>query len=230
MNMKKTALTAAIVAAIGATPFAAQAAAVDAATMSFTSGEFGMGFFTGGGFIPITDIGSGANQLIGVASGETWDTSSVQLSAAPGSIGSFIFGSTPSGANPYVNSFTGASDSQNVDAGGHALPSATWDDGTGVGTLDMGSFYANWNGTNFNQGTTAAMTVDVLSCDPGNLNCGFDASWTSTIVGGAFDGQTGSWNFSGTVSAVPVPAAAWLMGSGLVGLVGVARRRRRNVV
>lgn len=30
----------------------------------------------------------------------------------------------------------------------------------------------------------------------------------------------------GSVSAVPVPAAAWLMGSGLLGLVGVARRKK----
>lgn len=29
-------------------------------------------------------------------------------------------------------------------------------------------------------------------------------------------------------SAVPVPAAAWLFGSGLVGLIGVARRRLRT--
>ncbi|HHO59075.1 MAG TPA: VPLPA-CTERM sorting domain-containing protein [Thiotrichales bacterium] len=30
-----------------------------------------------------------------------------------------------------------------------------------------------------------------------------------------------------TISAVPVPAAAWLMGSGLIGLVGVARRHNK---
>ena len=29
------------------------------------------------------------------------------------------------------------------------------------------------------------------------------------------------------VNAVPIPAAAWLFGSGLLGLVGVARRRRK---
>ncbi len=34
--------------------------------------------------------------------------------------------------------------------------------------------------------------------------------------------------FNGTISAVPVPAAAWLFGSGLLGLVGVARRRKAS--
>ena len=43
----------------------------------------------------------------------------------------------------------------------------------------------------------------------------------------------GSWSFDGTnlnygVSAVPVPAAVWLFGSGLLGLVGVARRKAAN--
>ena len=40
---------------------------------------------------------------------------------------------------------------------------------------------------------------------------------------GPFPGQAPS--FQGTVSAVPVPAAVWLFGSGLLGLVGVARRK-----
>jgi hypothetical protein len=44
---------------------------------------------------------------------------------------------------------------------------------------------------------------------------------------GAFVNYTGYWILEGTMStAVPIPAAAWLMGSGLLGLAGVARRRR----
>jgi hypothetical protein len=43
--------------------------------------------------------------------------------------------------------------------------------------------------------------------------------------------QPGSWNLAGnsvlTYSAVPVPAALWMFASGLVGLAGVARRRKQ---
>ena len=42
----------------------------------------------------------------------------------------------------------------------------------------------------------------------------------------AFNLITGYWNTSSfTVTPVPVPAAVWLFGSGLLGLVGVARRK-----
>ena len=43
------------------------------------------------------------------------------------------------------------------------------------------------------------------------------------MIDGAFPGF--SANFNLTTSAVPVPAAVWLFGSGLLGLVGVARRK-----
>jgi hypothetical protein len=36
------------------------------------------------------------------------------------------------------------------------------------------------------------------------------------------------WFRTGLVSTVPVPAAAWLFGSGLIGLIGVARRKNNN--
>ena len=40
------------------------------------------------------------------------------------------------------------------------------------------------------------------------------------LIGGANNIIAGT-----EVSAVPVPAAAWLFGSGLIGLIGVARRK-----
>lgn len=40
------------------------------------------------------------------------------------------------------------------------------------------------------------------------------------------DGLLGTWD-TGTFSPVPVPAAVWLFGSGLIGLAGVARRKNR---
>ena len=47
--------------------------------------------------------------------------------------------------------------------------------------------------------------------------------------GGSFNvGAEGNTNIAGTwsVTTVPVPAAAWLFGSGLLGLIGIARRKK----
>jgi len=46
-----------------------------------------------------------------------------------------------------------------------------------------------------------------------------------------FNNNSVEWALHGTyatVSNVPVPAAAWLFGSGLMGMAGVARRNRRK--
>jgi len=40
-----------------------------------------------------------------------------------------------------------------------------------------------------------------------------------------FDNLFGDWNTTVEITPVPVPAAIWLFGSGLLGLVGVARRK-----
>ena len=54
------------------------------------------------------------------------------------------------------------------------------------------------------------------SCQDGIRGCG--------MIDGAFPGFNANFDFQ--VAAIPVPAAVWLFGSGLLGLVGVARRKK----
>lgn len=47
----------------------------------------------------------------------------------------------------------------------------------------------------------------------------------STAATWEFSGNVVGTSYSMTVTAVPVPAAVWLFGSGLIGLIGVTRRK-----
>jgi len=56
---------------------------------------------------------------------------------------------------------------------------------------------------------------------------GFNFGLGGQGTGGKDFSSTFAWAVrSGDVSAVPVPAAVWLFGSGLIGLLGMARRKR----
>ena len=158
------------------------------------------GTFQMGVFTPvantITDF-SGANLIAG-AIAPTFDTAVSHSSAQASSPIAWDF----NGGGTWVNTFT------------TAVSSGDETGGAMTGTINITD---NWNTTNFDQGGAFTGTGD---------GSNFDINWTSLIVGGPFDGQTGTYNVSGTYSVVPVPAAAWLFGSGLLGLVGVARRRR----
>lgn len=69
-----------------------------------------------------------------------------------------------------------------------------------------------WSATEYESDTSRAYAFNMLD--------GFQYNYAN---GNGFN----AWAVqSGDVSAVPVPAAAWLFGSGLVGLVGFARRKR----
>ncbi len=87
-------------------------------------------------------------------------------------------------------------------------------------------------GSGFNAGDTSTYTISGISSLTANS---FDFGSAPGSVGG---GGTGSYlaaahvqntpgsSGSGWVAPVPLPAAVWLFGSGLMGLVGVTRRQR----
>jgi len=54
--------------------------------------------------------------------------------------------------------------------------------------------------------------------DDGNVIAGY----------GTFDGTQSAWVVNLAASAVPTPATVWLFGSGLLGLVGMARRKQSS--
>ena len=72
-----------------------------------------------------------------------------------------------------------------------------------------------------NDGIAGVFTGEILSSHNGG------SSWFSSNQYGfdyaSLNGTVAASN--GTASAVPVPAAIWLFGSGLLGLVGIARRK-----
>jgi len=93
----------------------------------------------------------------------------------------------------------------------------------GGARLDLGDGFFNdeiafsYNSQTFwFEGLRFSEVFGVENFDSSSLCCDFS--------GDDFDGTWDTVSVS-SVSAVPVPAAAWLFGSGLLGLVGIARRK-----
>ena len=62
---------------------------------------------------------------------------------------------------------------------------------------------------------------------------GYASAALSSGLTVAYNNSSGNWRFdnlvfSGTAAAVPLPASVWTLGSGLLGLTGLARRRRKS--
>jgi len=73
-----------------------------------------------------------------------------------------------------------------------------------------------WSSTEYARDTNSAWIFAVYNGSQGALNKGFNYYYAWAV-------------HSGDIATVPVPAAAWLFGSGLFGLVGIARRKARGM-
>jgi hypothetical protein len=120
----------------------------------------------------------------------------------------------------------------NLTAGETITASGVFDDsvlGAGPNTATFGSgntLSIDVNGTIFTHADDAFAS---LSFDNGVLTDFdfFTASFSSYFT--QFDDlglMFGEWNTVATITPVPVPAAVWLFGSGLIGIAGFARQRK----
>jgi len=100
--------------------------------------------------------------------------------------------------------------------------------GTWAGTSMQGAFSYNFTlsagqvafGAMFDWSTCCGIPVLAIFNADGSAGPGVP------MQVGPFPGQAPSWQGIVATSTVPIPAAAWLFASGLIGLVGFARRKK----
>jgi hypothetical protein len=146
----------------------------------------------------------------------------------------------------------GDSVTQTATSGGAAINgTATSDAFIGVYFQNIGNFSGQSLKFNFNYDITAtamamgdeALASALVELIGSGVNISANAN-ADSIIGPSFDDQSTSGSFiieltdggfaqmnstinsnGSAVSAVPIPTAAWLFGSGLMGLIGISRRK-----
>ena len=103
-------------------------------------------------------------------------------------------------------------------------------------TADTGQFY-DFNTLFGNQSTPSAMAAGAYGSSLGFYHAGTGPNLAEDALIGTREAFVGGWKLSGNaltfnaanVAAVPLPAAVWLFGAGLMGLLGLNRRKSMAV-
>lgn len=222
--MKTKLLKSAVFAAIAVTSFNASAVLVNGSVLNFTA-------YNGAGAIPADGNGSwfviepASTGVVGISSFNGLIVGTTQ--EATGSHGGVPDGSeSPTIDNPheffYNTGMLGTVSDTNI------LTSTN-----NTATLDFSGIRWSWAGTDNiviyapAQGDSGVATITCA------LDCGNGDSYMLDYFGhvqlgspAGIGGEEFFIHLEGTISTVPVPAAAWLFGSGLLGLIGVARRKK----
>ncbi|MEA1988225.1 MAG: hypothetical protein U9N57_03305 [Pseudomonadota bacterium] len=185
----------------------AQAVTVDLSSLTVTSGSMNAEFLANPVNFTITALPTD-NLLAGYHGGIT---------------------ATPLGSNPNIPDNTHtlytAATNQDPNGFGHAagtfvggpVPTGFVDLDLGTITVDLSGIFGDHFGADQSLAGIATGTYDAVTG-------AYEMSWTKTLTQG-HTGEDLTLTFAGQASVVPVPAAAWLFGSGLLGLVGLARRK-----
>jgi len=175
-----------------------------------------------GGYISGSVANSAVNRLYGfeAPAGAFGDLSGKTLTVDYQSSGT-VTGPAGVTTGPSVRFYIGVS-------GNYFVSSTSWDANTNGSwtthalTVDTSNFVA-WPNQNSGSLTLAQVAASSgyyvgLLFSNGAFSSNIDLGFTST------NGATISIDNFGTPSAVPIPAAVWLLGSGLVGLVGLKKK------
>ena len=148
---------------------------------------------------------------------------STVLSATDGDV-NFLFAPLPSGVTMYMfddddnNNFATAGNSLLV-----PIPSTV-----GISGPQSGDYLASNSNGNLTLTTAPNFVMAVFDT---NLGGGTWVGDSNPVYYGNGNSAQLTFNLSGgvlvvDVQAIPVPAAVWLFGSGLLGLIGIARRKK----
>ncbi len=230
MGWKKTTLVSAMSVAMGAASFSTFASLTTAETLNFTLGQ-------------VADVGGGQTDIVGsyFAFDFTGDGIISANDKLPiGSFNGIRIGAVQGASGSHTGPVDG-SENPNIDHPWEMLGSTgmhqtttpvTVNGGSGDNlTLDMSGWGFTWNGIpNVPLNQTGAANISCTAgsgCSAGS-NYILDAAFTGADSGSGFTTAPYVLHLEGNITTVPLPATAWLFGSGLAGLAGVTRRRRRR--
>jgi hypothetical protein len=230
----KTVLSAAIGIALGGATLNANANLTSSATLDFTLGSVQTISCAYGTTPPCNNASYSITDIVGsYFAFDNNDGTIVAVEKTPiGSFNGIHIGATQAASGSHTGSIDG-SENPNIDnpwtffgsTGMHQSTVPIIDLGGGV--LDFSGWNATWNGIAsipLIETAPTTITCDTASCSDGS-NYTIDGAFH--VNGAGFTTVDYVLHLEGTVSSVPVPAAAWLFGSGLAGLAGVARRRKK---
>ena len=247
---KKILASAILMTLASATVTTASAALLDGAVLNFDTGvTSSYGKLTAGSYFGMDGNGDGLikdKEKVALAQNDGLIIGSIQGASgshlgSPGCVNDTATNPTPTcdntGENPGIDQAWGFFGNTGMTQSTSATNILS-DDGAGNVTIDFSGFGVTWNGiANIPMNSGAwdgnAEGVAGLTCA---VDCAendtFTLYYSATVPAGDpsnFGGVKYNYYLTGTigaVAAVPVPAAVWLFGSGLVGLAGVARRRK----
>ena len=237
MNVKKTLLSSAIGLALGGVTLHANAAVTSGATLDFVLGSATTVSCNYGTTPPCNKASYAVTDVVGSYFSMDTNGNGVENSEKTpiGSLNGIVLGTTQGASGSHTGPIDGT-ESPNIDApwtffggtGMHQTTSAITDNGDG--TMDFSGWNVTWNG--IASIPVVATSPTTIVCD--TATCSDTSSYTIDgafhVNGAGFTTVAYTVHLEGGISApseIPVPAAVWLFGSGLLGLAGVARRKAK---